>query len=214
LRKLSPRTGLEGAARPGHRGGTAGLPGVSISSPRNLELAIVMARAGKQADLLIRSRERFGVALPTIPRREFRGPLSFAWAGPRKWLAMLEGAWATDFERNLQDVFAGLASVTKQSDGLSVMRVGGPKARQALAKGVPLDLDARSFHVGDTALTVVGHIHVHFWQIDETPTYEFAVFRSFAVAFHEWLLEASIEFEVRTGINEATTHSDSTLFAK
>jgi methylglutamate dehydrogenase subunit D len=190
------------------------VPGVAISSLRNLELAIVMVRAGKQADLLVRSLERFGLAPPTISRREFRGPLSFTWAGPGKWLATLEGVWATDFERNLQEVFAGLASVTNQSDALSVIRVGGPKARQALAKGVPLDLDARSFHVGDTALTVIGHIHVHFWQIDETPTYEFAVFRSFAVAFHEWLLEASIEFGVMTGINQVSTQSDSTLSAK
>jgi len=173
-----------------------------------------MVRAGKQGDLLIRSRERFGLALPTIPRREGRGPLSFTWAGPGKWLAMLESAWAIDFERNLQDVFAGLASVTNQSDGLSVIRVGGPKARQALAKGVPLDLDARSFRVGDTALTVVEHIHAHLWQIDETPTYEFAVFRSFAVAFYEWLLEASIEFGVMTRTNQATAHSESTSFAK
>ena len=212
--ELSPRTGLEGVAVPARHGGIVELPGVGISSPRNVELANVMARAGKQADLLIRSRERFGLALPTISRREFQGPLSFSWAGPGKWLAMLESAWAIDFARNLQEIFAGLASVTNQSDGLSVIRVGGPKARQALAKGVALDLDARSFHVGDTALTVVGHIHVHFWQIDETPTYEFAVFRSFAIAFHEWLLEASIEFGVMTGINQATTHSDSTLFAK
>jgi methylglutamate dehydrogenase subunit D len=214
LCELSPRTGLEGLATPGHHGGTVKLSGVGISSPRNVELAIVMARAGKQGDLLIRSRERFGFALPTISRHEYRGPLSFTWAGPGKWLAMLESACASDFERELQEVFAGLASVTNQSDGLSVIRVSGPKARQALAKGVPLDLDARSFHVGDSALTVVGHIHVHFWQIDETPTYEFAVFRSFAIAFHEWLMEASIEFGVRTGINQATAHSDSTLFAK
>jgi methylglutamate dehydrogenase subunit D len=181
---------------------------VAISSLPNLELAIVMVRAGKQADLLVRSLERFGLALPTVPRREFRGPLSFAWAGPGKWLAMLESAWGTGLENDLREGFAGFASVTNQSDGRSIIRVGGPKARQALAKGVPLDLDPRSFRVGDTALTVVANINVHFWQIDETPTYEFAVFRSFAVAFHEWLLEASIEFGVMVGTDQTTTHSN------
>jgi sarcosine oxidase subunit gamma len=199
---------LESVARAGHHGRIDGVPGVAISSLRNLELAIVMVRAGKRADLLVRSLERFGLALPTIPRREFRGPLSFAWAGPGKWLAMLENACGTDFESDLRGGFAGFASVTNQSDGLSIIRVGGPKARQALAKGVPLDLDPRSFRVGDTALTVVANINVHFWQIDESPTYEFAVFRSFAVAFHEWLSEASIEFGVMTGTDQATTHSN------
>ena len=206
--ELLPRTGLEGVARPGHHGRIGGVPGVAISSRRNFELAIVMVRAGKQADLLVRSLERFGLSLPTIPRREFRGPLSFAWAGPGKWLAMLESACGTGFESGLREGFAGLASVTNQSDGRSIIRVGGPKARDALAKGVPLDLDPRSFRVGDTALTVVANINVHFWQIDESPTYEFAVFRSFAVAFHEWLLEASIEFGVMTGTDQATTHSN------
>jgi len=37
---------------------------------------------------------------------------------------------------------------------------------------------------------------VHLWQIDDGPTYEFAVFRSFAAAFCEWLLIASAEFGV------------------
>jgi methylglutamate dehydrogenase subunit D len=208
LLELLPRTGLEGVARPGHHGRIGGVPGVAIWSLRNLELAIVMVRAGKQADLLVRSLERFGLALPTVPRREFRGPLSFAWAGPGKWLAMLESARGTGFESDLREGFAGFASVANQSDGRIIIRVGGPKARQALAKGVPLDLDPRSFHVGDTALTVVANINVHFWQIDESPTYEFAVFRSFAVAFHEWLLEASIEFGVMTGTGQATTHSN------
>jgi methylglutamate dehydrogenase subunit D len=125
-----------------------------------------------------------------------------------KWLAMLESASGTDLERDLREGFAGFTSVTNQCDGRSVIRVGGAKARQALAKGVPLDLDPRSFRVGDTALTVVANINVHFWQIDETPTYEFAVFRSFAVAFHKWPLEASIEFGVTTGTDQATTHSN------
>lgn len=206
--ELLPRTGLEGVARPGHHGRIGRVPGVAISSLRNFELAIVMVRAGKQADLLVRSLEKFGLSLPTIPRREFRGPLSFAWAGPGKWLAMLESACGTGFEYGLREGFAGFASVTNQSDGRSIIRVRGPKARDALAKGVPLDLDPRSFRVGDTALTVVANINVHFWQIDESPTYEFAVFRSFAVAFHEWLLEASIEFGVMTGTDQATTHSN------
>lgn len=206
--ELLPRTGLEGVARPGHHGRIGAVPGVAISLLSNLELAIVMVRAGKQVDLLVRSLERFGLVLPTIPRREFRGPLSFAWAGPGKWLAMLESASGTKFESDLREGFAGFASVTNQSDGHSIIRVGGPKARQALAKGVPLDLDPRSFRVDDTALTVVANINVHFWQIDETPTYEFAVFRSFAVAFHEWLLEASIEFGVMTETDQTTTHSN------
>jgi methylglutamate dehydrogenase subunit D len=43
---------------------------------------------------------------------------------------------------------------------------------------------------------VAAHIGVHFWQLDAAPTYDFAVFRSFAASFCEWLLDASAEFGV------------------
>jgi sarcosine oxidase subunit gamma len=100
------------------------------------------------------------------------------------------------FERRLLDDLTGLASLSNQSDGRTIIRVSGPKVRQALAKGVPIDLHPRAFRVGDTALTVVGHIGVHFWQLDETPTYEFAVFRSFSASLWEWLVASSAEFGV------------------
>lgn len=45
-------------------------------------------------------------------------------------------------------------------------------------------------------MTVVGHINVHFWQVDAAPTYDFAVFRGFSVNFREWLIEAAAEYGV------------------
>jgi methylglutamate dehydrogenase subunit D len=95
------------------------------------------------------------------------------------------------FEAALGELCADVASVVNQSDGRCVMRVGGSRARDALAKGVPIDLDAGVFGPGDAALTLAGHINVHMWQIDNAPTYEFAVFRSFAVSFCQWLLDTS-----------------------
>jgi sarcosine oxidase subunit gamma len=50
--------------------------------------------------------------------------------------------------------------------------------------------------VDGAALTVVGHINVHFWQVDAAPTYDFAVFRGFSVNFREWLIEAAAEYGV------------------
>ena len=46
----------------------------------------------------------------------------------------------------------------------------------------------------DAAVTTVGHIVVHLWQLDETPTYEFAVLRSYAAAFWRWLVDSAAEF--------------------
>ena len=45
-------------------------------------------------------------------------------------------------------------------------------------------------------MTAVAYVGVHFWQIDAVPTYEFAILRSFAIAFWEWILDAAAEFGV------------------
>jgi sarcosine oxidase subunit gamma len=193
---LIPRSALERVLVSGHCGAEVDVPGVTIAEHTGLALASVMARKGKTSDLAARVKERFGTDLPITPRRAADGPTHFIWAGPGRWLAAAPEQSPMAFESNLRSALAGLASVTGQSDGRSIIQVGGPKAREALAKGVPLDLDPCAFGPGDTAMTVVAHINVHLWQSDATPIYEFAVFRSFAASFCEWLLDASAEFGV------------------
>lgn len=193
---LSPRTALDHIAPPGRYGTQTGAAGVFITLISKLALASIMARAAKAADLSVRAAGTFGVALPVTPKRVDGGSINFIWAGPDQWLAATEGNSGYELTNHLRRNFAGLASVTDQSDGRIIIRVAGAKIRQTLAKGVPVDLDPHSFGVGDTALTIVGHINAHFWQLDGAPTFEFAVFRSFANAFCEWLKQAGAEFGV------------------
>jgi methylglutamate dehydrogenase subunit D len=155
-----------------------------------------MARRGKSTELAARVKERFATELPLTPRRVADSRIHFISAGPGRWLAAAPNQSPVTFESDLREALSGLASVASQSDGRSIVRVSGPKARDALAKGVPLDLDPAVFGPGDTAMTVVAHINVHLWQIDTAPTYDFAVFRSFAGSFCEWLLDAAAEFGV------------------
>jgi methylglutamate dehydrogenase subunit D len=192
--RLAPRSALDRVLAPGHFGAKVDAAGIFITEHTGLALASVMARKGKTAALRAHVKDVFGTDLPLTPRRVADGPIHFIWAGPDRWLAETETEAPHTFERDLREAFIGLAAVTSQSDGRSVIRVSGARAREMLAKGVPLDLDPRVFGPGDVALTVVAHINVHFWQLDATPTYEFAVFRSFAASFCEWLLDASAEF--------------------
>jgi methylglutamate dehydrogenase subunit D len=191
---LTQRSALDRVLVPGHYGVEADVPGVVISERTGVALASVMARRGKIPDLSARIKEHFAADLPLTPRRVADGQVHFIWAGPGRWLAAAPNETPSTFERNLRDVLLGLASVTSQSDGRCIIRVSGPKAREVLAKGVPLDLDPRVFGPGDTAMTVVAYINAHFWQNDAAPSYDFAVFRSFAASFCEWLLDASAEF--------------------
>jgi heterotetrameric sarcosine oxidase gamma subunit len=75
-----------------------------------------------------------------------------------------------------------------------VLRIGGPRARAALAKGCPLDLHPRAFGPGDTAVTAIAHVGVQLWQLDDAPTYELAVPRSMAKSFWTWLSASAAEF--------------------
>jgi heterotetrameric sarcosine oxidase gamma subunit len=191
---LTPRSALDHALVPGRYGAEADEPDITISERSGLALVSIMARKGKTAELGARIKDRFGIDLPFTPRRAGDGSIHFIWGGPGRWLAETPSETPYHFERSLRETLSGLASVSNQSDGRSIIRVSGAKAREMLAKGVPLDLDPRVFGPGDTAMTVVAHINVHFWQRNATPSYDFAVFRSFAGSFCQWLLDASAEF--------------------
>ena len=199
---LPPRSGLEAVLLPGTHGARTDKPGVVVALRTDLALAFVIAGKGKIEDLRQRTQDRFGITLPmTAQRAEKRASLSldslgFIWAGPGRWLAGTSGQTAAALEATLRKELSGLASVMNQTDGRCVFRVSGPSAREALAQGIPIDIDPRVFGPGDTALTLAGHINVHFWQVDLSPAYEFAVPRSFAASFYEWLFAASAKYGV------------------
>jgi sarcosine oxidase subunit gamma len=89
---------------------------------------------------------------------------------------------------------AGLASLVEVSHGRALYALTGARVRDALAKGVPIDLHARAFRPGDAASTLVAHIPVNLWQIDDRPSYEFAIARSLAQSFWQWLTAAAAEY--------------------
>jgi methylglutamate dehydrogenase subunit D len=170
--------------------------GVTLRVRTDVSICNVLARKGADNKLADRVSQKFGINLPRSARYVGSSPIAFVWAGPSQWLALGDSGDARMLEQQLRLRLSGLASVTDQSDGRTIIRISGPYARATLAKGVLIDLHSGVFRPGDTAITTVGYIGVHFWQIDEVPTYEFATFRSFAVAFWEWVTDAAAEFEV------------------
>ncbi len=174
--------------------GVAQSPGVTIAERTGVSLLQVLARKGADVQLGARILESFNIALPLTPRYVSSPHISFVWSGSSQWLALGEQRDRHAFASSLSSPLLGVASVVDQSDGRAMIRVSGPRARDALAKGLHIDLHPSVFRSGDVAITTVSHIGVHFWQIDDVPTYEFTMFRSFAIAFSEWLMEAAAEF--------------------
>ena len=192
---LASRSGLEGLAVLG-RYGAENAAGVTLALRNDLAMATVLSRRGQHDRLAERVRNMFGIDLPATPCRAEAGPTAFIWSGPGQWLACAEGIEPHTFEERLRSELSGLASVSEQSDSRVVVRVAGPCARDTLAKGVMVDLHPRAFRPGDVAVTTVAYVGVHLWQIDETPTFELAFYRSFAGSFWHWLIGAGAEFGV------------------
>jgi sarcosine oxidase subunit gamma len=89
---------------------------------------------------------------------------------------------------------ADLAALVDQSHGRTLLALTGSRVRDALAKGVSVDLHPRAFRPGDVASTLVDHIPVLLWQLDDRPSYEFAIARSLAQSFWQWLTAAAGEY--------------------
>ena len=125
--------------------------------------------------------------------------MSFVGYGPGQWLAVSESLANETLARDLEAKLQGLASISDQSGGRTVLRISGRRARDVLAKGLPIDLDPRAFPLGSAATSVISHMGVQLWQVDDTRSYDIAVFRSLSESFWRWLTASAAEFgyEVR-----------------
>jgi heterotetrameric sarcosine oxidase gamma subunit len=127
-----------------------------------------------------------GVAPPTGPTRVEGDRLALIGTGPGTWLALTETpepGWPSRLAGNL----VGLASVSDQSGSYNLLRITGNDARRVLQRGAFIDLHPSVFRTSSVATTVIAHIGVIFWQLDDVPTFEVATFRSYAFSFRKWL---------------------------
>ncbi len=185
---------LDGVVAAGRYGRRTGDAGVIVSEVREVGLATVAARKGRRSAFVDAARSAFGVELPDLPRCVEGRNMAFIWSGPDQWLAYRHPAPAAGMEAALAGPFGKFAAIVDQSHGRTLLRATGPRVRDALAKGLAIDLHPREFKTGYAAVTAVAHIGVHFWQTDDRPTYEFAVPRGFALSFWHWLEASAAEF--------------------
>lgn len=188
---------LEGHVEPGRYGAAdAQAPGVVLEEflPRALVQLNGVSDPGSLAGVL----SHLGVAGSAKPRCGLAGGSGdLLWTGADQW-------WVVDREREMSAGDArelcGAADATALDLGhaRTVVRVGGPMARELLAKGCPLDVDG--LEAGFCAPTRLGPFSVVL-HCRAGDCFDLYVFRSFGLAMWEWLADEAAEFghEVRRG---------------
>ena len=187
--RLESRSAFAGLLKPVGTGA-----GVTVQDRSGLEIVTLAARKGQEGALAARMQAAYGLGLPNGPKRAVAGALAALGIGPSAWLVTREAGEANLLVSDLVETVGTLASVTDQTSGYAALRVSGPRARDMFAKGLDIDLHPRAFAPGDVAVTACSHIGVTLWQLDETPTYEIALFRSMAGSFWHWLGDSAAEF--------------------
>ena len=173
-------------------------PAFTIEDLSSLTIASITSAKGKSAEVKAAIQTAYGVALPDTPLRVTGNGIAFIWHGPDQWMAIADrGTNNRDIEVELKPVLEGKAAVVDQGDGRAVVRVSGTHVRGVLAKGFAIDLHPSAFKTNSVAITHAAHIGCIIWQIDAAPTYEIAMFRSFADSFMDWLTHSAAEFTGR-----------------
>lgn len=155
---------------------------VFIEERTGFGLATVMARKDVTPFAI---GATLGIALSDEPYCATGNGIMLLGTGPGSWLAH-EDAVPPDWAERLRDRIGPLASVSDQSGGYIVFRLSGPGARTLLQRGASIDFHSAAFVPGSVVTTAIAHIGVIIWQIGDAPTFDIALFRSFAGSFRYW----------------------------
>lgn len=182
---------LDNVLRPGAPNGPSG---VALSDRRFVGQINLRGRG----EAVTAAGAALGYALPVEANTTVGNGVSRAcWLGPDEWLLICEDDQRAELKKLLDDALAGRAfAATDVTDSRAVLRIAGACARPVLAKGCPLDLNARSFGVGRVAQSLVGRAQAMILPI-EGGGYDLFVARSFAGYLWTWLLDAGAEYGIR-----------------
>jgi len=125
------------------------------------------------------------------------GGRQILWLGPNEWWVTGSDGEAEALIEKLREGFVGQhATACDVSESRAILVLRGPKAREVLMRGVSLDLHPREFIVGQCAQTGVSRANALIHLVDDTPTYELYVLKSFSDYLWRWLETVGRDFNV------------------
>jgi sarcosine oxidase subunit gamma len=147
------------------------------------------------AGLMQRLASALGFALPVVPNSVGSdGDRRALWLGPDEWLVVGADGQREALEQKLgTGLNGGFGSIVDVSAKRTLLEIRGPKARDLLAHGVPIDLDTRSFGPGRCAQTLLAKAQVIIEPRDDHAAFVLYVRSSFACYVADWLLDAAMD---------------------
>jgi sarcosine oxidase subunit gamma len=116
------------------------------------------------------------------------GDVRILWLGPNEWWVVGTDARRSGLIDGLRQAFTGQhTNVTDVSESRTVITLSGPAARDVLARGMSNDLHPRAFGPGQCAQTSLSRTNVLLHQLDNTPSYEIYVLKSFSDYLWRWI---------------------------
>lgn len=133
----------------------------------------------------------FGLVMPeTACRSESAAGRAALWLGPDEWLLLAPEGSEESVAAALGAALAGVPhSLVDVSHRQVALSVTGPRARDLLSSGCPLDLDAEAFPVGMCTRTVMARAEIVLWR-RSPEEYHLETGRSYSGYVLEWLMEA------------------------
>ena len=197
--RLLPDHPFEHALPPDRSGAAEGAPGIAVEWRSRTSLIALTVRRGQDDALAESLRHRYGLDLPTGPRRAISGATAVAGIGPGRWLFIQETDDSSGLAAILAEALGAHAAIVDLSDSRAVLRLTGPRLRAVLAKGLPIDLHPDRFGPNDAASSVIALINILLWRIEAPPGFEIAVPRSYVGSFAAWLTANAAEFGIEVG---------------
>lgn len=189
----TPLSRIYAVGRHGVKDGDAGL---TMAEFTDFELVQVMARRGHWGAVAQVCTEAYGKAASAGPQVVEANGALLIWSGPDQFLVLSPRGSAME---KAKSSFAGVASLSEQSDGRSLLRISGPRARNMLAKVCSLDLHPAVFPVGAAAATSIDHTAVNLWRGADSSgeaVFYLLVFATFAESLWQTLLDSGAEYGI------------------
>lgn len=128
-----------------------------------------------------------GVPLPAAGHVSQSAELTALFISPAEFLLVARLAGLDELAARLASALGGQeAALVDVSSNFAVFRLSGPRAASVLARGCSVELEPPAFNAGCCATTKIGRITTLIHRVNEEPSFDVYVGRSFSASLLSW----------------------------